>query len=93
MPGYVGEAVAAPVVSTNRYSVNIYAPLPPEGRRMRGVATKWSAGEQAWEVDEQHQREQHLFRWLQKPGTWEEVDGYNGHTEPSERMLEEGVVP
>ena len=43
---YQGEAYAAPEGSTNAYQVSVYAPLAPPGRRNRGIATKWSPGDQ-----------------------------------------------
>ena len=90
LPGYVGEAVAAPEASTNKYAVSIFAPLPKDERRQRGIATQWVPGDQAWIIDPAKQRSQNLFRWLHTEGSWEAVDSYNGHKMPSDLDIKRG---
>lgn len=90
LPGYVGEAVAAPEASTSKYAVSIFAPLPKDERRQRGIATQWVPGDQAWIIDPAKQRSQNLFRWLHTEGSWEAVDSYNGHKMPSDLDIKRG---
>eukprot|EP00960_Hanusia_phi_P036578 752402-Hanusia_phi.AAC.8 len=43
---------------------------------------------QAWTYDDKLKRKPQTFRWLTKPGEWEEVDSWMGNPRPDPRFLQ-----
>ena len=55
------------------------------------MATKWVAGEEAWDVDATQTREKDTS-WIDKPGVWQEIDSWMGHKKPDPKYLVQGLA-
>jgi len=89
---YEGEAMLAPDTSTNQYTVTVYEPLAPAGRRNRGIASTWNSNQEAWQFDTSKARAQADLTWLDEPGVWQEIDAYMGHKKPDKKYLTGGFA-